>query len=621
MKTWDCQIEFIRRPTPFPFHIPLSTAPFFFTGFLVLSSLVAAEDPLPSGGVSLLAGDTVSSFKLMADPAIVAPAEVAPVSGQPFQQALRLRTLARTATPYAVQLHAISAAPVHPGDVLFARFYIRSPESKDDPGSGSTEMVIEQGPPDYKKLVSIGDSAGPAWQECSIRFVATAKNIGGPGIPAGKANILFRLGYGPQIIEIGGVEVLNFGNNVRLEDLPLPTISYPGREPDAPWRKAAEERIEKIRKAGLTVLVRDSAGRPVPGATVSVNMQRHAFGFGSAVAAEMILSQTPDGEKYRETILKYFNKVVMENDLKWSGWEGNRQRAIDGVKWLRDHGIAVRGHNLVWPAWCNLPGDLETLKNDPAALRKRVDDHIADEVTAMKGQCVEWDVINELYTNHDLPDTLGRDSIIEWFRLAHQADPAAKLYINDYDTVESGRQNNAHTDAYEETIRYLLDHGAALSGIGIQSHFGWNLPAPAAVLKGLDRFATLGPELEITEHDIDVTDEQLQADYTRDYMTLAFSHPAVTGFLSWGFWEGRHWRPNGAYFRKDWSIKPAGKVWIDLVTNKWWTRASGETDAQGSYKTRGFLGDYEITVTHNGKSRTLRTTLQKNSKPVEAVLE
>jgi len=41
----------------------------------------------------------------------------------------------------------------------------------------------------------------------------------------------------------------------------------------------------------------------------------------------------------------------MENDLKWEGWNENRQRAIDGVKWLRDHGIAVRGHNLVWPSW------------------------------------------------------------------------------------------------------------------------------------------------------------------------------------------------------------------------------------------------------------------------------
>jgi GH35 family endo-1,4-beta-xylanase len=531
-----------------------------------------------------------------------------------------LRTLATTGTPYAVQLHAVSAVPVHAGDVLFARFYLRG-ESKAETGAGSTELAIQQGGPEYRNLALLGGSAGPDWRPFSLRFIATKDNIGGVEIPAGKANVLFRLGYGPQTIEIGGVEILDFGNKVRLEDLPRQAVSYPGSEPNAPWRKAAEERIERIRKADLTVLVTDSAGRPVPGATVSVNMRRHAFGFGSAVAADEILARTPDGEKYRETILKYFNKAVMENDLKWGGWEKSPRRAIDGVKWLRDHGIAVRGHNLVWPAWRNLPKDLQSLKNDPAALRKRVDDHILDEVTAMRGQCVEWDVINEPFANHDLMDILGNDAMLEWFRLAHQADPAAKLFINDYDTVESGRPNNPHTDAYEETIRYLLGHGAPLSGIGIQSHFSSNVPAPAAVLEGLDRFAKLGPEIEITEHDIDVTDEQLQADYTRDYMTLAFSHPAVTGFLSWGFWEGRHWKPDAAYFRKDWSIKPAGKAWIDLVFNKWWTRASGQTGAQGAYTTRGFLGDYEITATRGGKSKTVPFTLTKSSPRVNVVID
>jgi hypothetical protein len=127
--------------------------------------------------------------------------------------------------------------------------------------------------------------------------------------------------------------------------------------------------------------------------------------------------------------------------------------------------------------------------------------------------------------------------------------------------------------------------------------------------------------MRLQRADINGTDEQLQADYTRDYMTLAFSHPAVTGFLSWGFWEGQGWRSDAAYFRKDWSIKPAGKVWIDLVMNKWWSRVSGQTDARGACSNRCFLGDYEITVIYNGKSKTLRTTLKKESAPVDVVLE
>ncbi|HWB59287.1 MAG TPA: endo-1,4-beta-xylanase, partial [Chthoniobacteraceae bacterium] len=544
---------------------------------LMGSGSFADDKPLPAGGVALVEQGALKQF---GDPVTVRPMQVVQVNGEPFKQALHIQTLAETPTPYSIQLGAKTAVAIHEGDVLFARYYLRCVETKSETGTGATEMVIEQGAPDYRKLVTFPASAGAEWKEFCMPFVATKENIGGTEIAAGAANVLFRLGYGAQTIEIGGVEILDFGNKVRVQDLPQPNISYVGREADAPWRKEAEARIEQIRKGDLAVIVKGADGRPVAGASVKVEMKRHAFGFGSAVSAEMLLAKTPDGDKYREVVSKYFNKVVLENDLKWWMWEADRQRAVDAVKWLRDRDIEVRGHNLVWPSWHNLPRDLETLKDNPDALRKRIDGHITEEVTAIKGQCVEWDVINELFANHDVTDILGKQETVRWFQLAHQADPAAKLFINDYDTVESGRADNPHTDAFEEQIRYLLANGAPVSGIGIQSHFGWALPAPAAVQKGFERFAKLGLEMEITEEDVSVTDEQLQADYTRDYMTLAFSEPSMVGFLSWGFWEGRHWRSDAAYFRKDWSVKPAWQAWIDLVTKKWWTNASGATDAQ-----------------------------------------
>lgn len=125
----------------------------------------------------------------------------------------------------------------------------------------------------------------------------------------------------------------------------------------------------------------------------------------------------------------------------------------------------------------------------------------------------------------------------------------------------------------------------------------------------LDRFAALGLDISITEHDIDTQDEQLQADFTRDFLTTVFSHPSVVAILTWGFWENSHWRPNAAYYRSDWSITPAGQAWLDLVMKKWWTTASLETGANGAARTRGFLGSYEITVTHGGVSKTVRAAL------------
>ena len=96
-----------------------------------------------------------------------------------------------------------------------------------------------------------------------------------------------------------------------------------------------------------------------------------------------------------------------------------------------------------------------------------------------------------------------------------------------------------------------------------------------------DRFAKFGVPLQLTEFDIDTRNEPLQAEYLRYVMTITFSHPSFNGIVTWGFWEGRHWRPNGALWRRDWSIKPAGKMWKELVFKTWWTDEEHTTDVGG----------------------------------------
>ena len=136
-----------------------------------------------------------------------------------------------------------------------------------------------------------------------------------------------------------------------------------------------------------------------------------------------------------------------------------------------------------------------------------------------------------------------------------------------------------------------------MDGIGLQSHFDSNLTAPSRVLDLLDQFAAFGKDLQVTEFDISMSDEQVQADYTRDFLTLCFSHPAMKGFMMWGFWEGAHWRPLAAMIRRDWSTRPAYDVWNDLIYRQWWTDTSGATSADGIFRTRGFLGAYDVDVT------------------------
>jgi hypothetical protein len=79
-------------------------------------------------------------------------------------------------------------------------------------------------------------------------------------------------------------------------------------------------------------------------------------------------------------------------------------------------------------------------------------------------------------------------------------------------------------------------------------------------------------------------------------LTAIFSHPAVAGFTQWGFWSKRHWLPDGAIYGPDWSLRPHGKAYFDLVEKTWWTDARGKTDASGRFNFRGFYGDYDIIV-------------------------
>jgi hypothetical protein len=74
----------------------------------------------------------------------------------------------------------------------------------------------------------------------------------------------------------------------------------------------------------------------------------------------------------------------------------------------------------------------------------------------------------------------------------------------------------------------------------------------------------------------------------------------MIGFIMWGFWQPKHWKPDAAMFRKDWSEKPNAAVWREWVVNKWTTRLDATTSADGTTSVRGHLGRYRVTVTYNG---------------------
>lgn len=583
-----------------------------------------AGDRAPTGlygkvdGVDLLGGKGVGAFALFGEKS---RAELEPftVEGQEFTDAVRAKVLERSTNVWDVQMTANNAAPVASGDVMLATFWFRTEWTPDESGEGKTEFVFELARDPWTKSVSHPVRNSREWKKFFVPFTAEEDYA------AGEAQMIFRLGYDKQTIEIGGVSVENFGKQLALADLPTTSLGYPGMEPEAPWRQAAAERIDQHRKGDLTVRVVDATGAPVPGADVHVQLDQHAFGFGTAVQAVRLAG---DGEQtYKNKVTTYFNLATLENNLKWVALEGDwgpsftLDRAKRAVDWLSSQGIPTRGHVLIWPGWKNLPKSLKALEDKPAELEQKVAEHIRSLATEMKGKLPVWDVLNEPFDNDDLMKILGKDVMVDWFKIAHEADPDAQLYINDYTILSGGGGTTPHRDHFEETIQFLLDNGAPLHGIGMQGHFGASLTGPEDLLKLLDRYAKFGKPITVTEFDIVVDNEEIAGQYVRDFYTTLFSHPAVNGVVMWGFWDRVHWKFNSVMFRKDWSLKPGGEAYIELTQKLWHTDETGKADATGQFATRGFLGEYVVEVNAGGKTKRVEATLLKDGSEVVVTLD
>jgi len=466
----------------------------------------------------------------------------------------------------------------------------------------------------YEKEIYLTTEIGAEWQRFLIPFEANEF------YSVDELTFGLHLGWKAQTIEIGGMAVIDYQTSVLERDLPrnVHNEQYGGYETDAPWRQGAADRIEEYRKAKLSLTVQTPDGEPVPDAMVHLDMLQHQYAFGSAVVSAFFAGNRSQNDTYESKLLDLdgeghgFNWVVFENDLKWPGWEDNwitsKDEKVKAIKWLRDRDISIRGHTLVWPGWNNLPDDLETNQNNLPYLRERVMGHLEDILTypGIQGNVAEWDVLNEITTNRDLEAAFqgtpgyesGREIYGEIFAEIDRVDPDIKTYVNDYVTISQANTEGGIYDLKKQFIQEIIDGGGRVDGVGFQAHIGGfptGIPDVYGILE--DFHQTFGTKAKITEYDTDETmGDDLAATYLRDFLTMVFSHPSTNGFLMWGFWDGAHWKSNAPLFYEDWTLKPAGEAFIDLVFNDWWTEEQFTTDVNGEGTIRGFKGTYQITV-------------------------
>ncbi|MFS0726682.1 S-layer homology domain-containing protein [Paenibacillus sp. 1P07SE] len=513
------------------------------------------------------------------------------------------------------------AGPIHEGDVIFIAYKLRGIESLDEANEVTVSDKVRPSPSRPGRSVGVDATviADGEWNQIFGGVVATWDTQEGE-----TPQFVIHMAYELQKLEITDIQIINFRQHIDVSQLPQMDreITYEGREADAPWRAAAAQRIEDIRKSDVVVKVVDDNGAPLSGAEVAVRQKRHAYSFGSIMNFNVIDSDRSQAlkDQYLDLIRMTSNSSGETNNLKWHRIYEMEDNIERNLSWAEENELKMRGHVLIWGQWSKPPAHLVAeMQSDPELLRQRTLEHITTAVTKYKGRLEAWDVVNEPLSSQDFTNVLGNEVMLEWFAAAHQADPDARLFLNDYGLLTN---DVGHGNYTYNLLEYLVDNEADIHGLGMQGHFsGRNPVAPVKMLEILDRFGGLGLDIEVTEFTFDTLDEQLQADFWRDVLTVMFSHPSTTGFHTWGLWEGQMDKSGSAMFRQDFSIKPNGEVWMDLIYNQWWTDEAGTTDQHGEFHTRAFHGEHEVTVTHNGEEVTADLVLDADGAELIVALE
>ncbi len=214
-------------------------------------------------------------------------------------------------------------------------------------------------------------------------------------------------------------------------------------------------------------------------------------------------------------VKKHFNAIVAENCMKCQTIHPAENkydfRQSDGfVKFGEENNMAVTGHCLIWhsqlaPWFCV---DKDGNNVSPEVLKLRMKDHIATVVGRYKGRIKGWDVVNEAimedgsYRNSRFYQILGEEYIPLAFQYAHEADPDAELYYNDYNMYAKGKR-----DAVVKLVNDMKAKGLRIDAVGMQGHMGMNYPDLSEFEKSIDTFASAGVKVMITEWDMSALPE------------------------------------------------------------------------------------------------------------------
>ena len=336
-----------------------------------------------------------------------------------------------------------------------------------------------------------------------------------------------------------------------------------------------------------------------------------AFMIGTALNERQIYGEDQRGQ---DLAVREFNAVTAENVMKWEIIHPEPgvydfEAADTMIDLAEENDMFVVGHTLVWhsqtPDWVFYDENGELLSRD--ALLERMRNHIHTVVDRYKGRVHGWDVVNEaIVDDGSMRDTywyriIGKDFLVKAFEYAHEVDPDAELYYNDYSLEIPSKREGAI-----RLVEYLQENGAPITGIGTQGHFMLDFPELEEIEKTITEFAALGLDVMVTELDIDVLPpafeymgadvsasaemreelnpypdalpdsvQQQLTDRYRDIFEIYLRHSDdITRVTFWGVTDGDSWKNNWPVrgrtnytliFDRNWEPKPAYHAIIELA--------------------------------------------------------
>lgn len=367
----------------------------------------------------------------------------------------------------------------------------------------------------------------------------------------------------------------------------------------------------QVRKRMIRLNVRDANdnGKTLGGAKVIINQVKQHFPFGCSMTKNIVNNQ-----QYQSWFSSRFRVTTFRNEMKWydnepSQGQENYANPDYMVNFAQTHGISIRGHNVFWEDPHYQPSWVYGLNSDQLwyATNKRIN----SVMSRYRGKVISWDVVNENLHFRFFDDKLGNGfSGIEYAK-ARQIDGGVPLFMNEYNTVEDGRDPASLPQNYINKLRQIQGsiQGAPI-GIGLQSHFSQYQPNIVYMRSALDTLGATRMPIWLTEVDVKPNPNQVQ--YFEQILREGYAHPAVQGIVMWAGPAVDGYNMTLADYK--FSNTPAGNL-VDKLINEWKSGVQElTTDDSGLLEVSLFHGEYEVTVVHPATNSSTILSVDINDK-------